>query len=190
VRIDTRPLSSPVLALVAFGAGCGPTRSGPTPDLARACTAEAHLPIAESTSAEGLRYCGAVCLEVAATVGTRRVDLCAGTLDVRIQDDTLTGTGACRYVGIEGEAGLASLFPEDQHAVVDGQRSDDGWTGQVTVYTSAGTFGWDWTGTWNGLGTPLSGAVFGSSLVDLGQSAVEVSGDGWFEASTNGCDLP
>lgn len=121
-------------------------------------------------------------MTVSADVLGQRRDACAGTLSLRVEDDLLTGTGACRYIGLPGELGLAELLPGPQQASLMGRRTGQRWAGELTVITSLGSFNWDWTGAWDGPDSDITGEIEGQTSAEMGEQTVRVSGSGNFEA--------
>ena len=130
----------------------------------------------------GVPYVGTACLVVETDgLGGLR-DACASSLNLRIDEDVLTGTGACVFLGLPGEPGLGALLPGTQSASLVGARQGARWEGEVTVATSLGDFSWSWRGSWDGPGTELSGVVAGRSTVELGRQEVTATGEGSFVA--------
>lgn len=144
------------------------------------CEGATDLPSAPEASGAGEHYRGTACLLVDVDLLGR--DACAGTLDLRVQDDVLSGIGACRYIGLPGERGLSDLLPNDQYAEVIGELDGHTWAGFVTVHSSLGSYSWAWQGDWEGPGTAITGTVEGESLIDENGQGYSIFGEGTFEA--------
>jgi len=111
-----------------------------------------------------------------------RLDFCAGVLDVIISAGEVSGVGTCIYTGNDSAPDLVNLFPDIQTGYIYGQSEEIYLQGGITVRTEIGRFDWSWSAQRDS-DDLITGEITGRSDVEWNATALQIRGQGWFEAS-------